>query len=632
MRLLNVILLGYRSIEFVEFEAGAFTVLFGKNNAGKTNLLEAIHEVINGGGYSTLDDGPSKTETSALRLKDSDYASEAFGALHVELHEGVPFDDSVVAAMGDAITGPPPHRVAFTDGGLFATDPHDSYRRAHDALTTADGASALLADPAITQFEGLEPVESLTLRTLFLDWKFNELNQGVGAAIGQLACRAGGLARRITMDRSAWLEAVDVPEIGIVYQLREDTMDRLAQFLQVTTELLPDFLDGSIEAVVNPPTMWQHSPKIELTYEERGRGPITHPLFADDERIHVEGLGQGAARWIAAAAQVALRLITDRPELTRLRDLGLGGSGYVLLIDEPEAHLHPSAVASIVRWCRQMVARGFTVITASHHEEFLRQSSDDVTLVHVTRDATRVRTNARTLPVTTTTRLQELAQDIGMHPASALALHRAILFVEGSLDEAVLDEFAGLELDAAGVKIIAIHGTRNYEGIVSAELLAGLGIKTGVLFDNTNPQTMLTKSNRKRSGEEQKLVKLLGLFEEKGLRAPVVFGVSEDDLLWALPSEAIREHYSGSFPGWKELRDECREALCKSPSDSVDWKAFARQRYGLEIDTPAGVRNIVRTLDLQNVGMPSIRAVTDEIIQWAKQSPQQNDPSKRGSA
>lgn len=45
MRLSRVILRWYRSVDFVEFELGRFTVLFGKNNAGKTNLLESIYGI-----------------------------------------------------------------------------------------------------------------------------------------------------------------------------------------------------------------------------------------------------------------------------------------------------------------------------------------------------------------------------------------------------------------------------------------------------------------------------------------------------------------------------------------------------------------------------------------------------------
>ena len=40
--LIRFILDGHRSVEHVEFDASPFTVLFGKNNAGKTNILETI--------------------------------------------------------------------------------------------------------------------------------------------------------------------------------------------------------------------------------------------------------------------------------------------------------------------------------------------------------------------------------------------------------------------------------------------------------------------------------------------------------------------------------------------------------------------------------------------------------------
>jgi predicted ATP-dependent endonuclease of OLD family len=312
-----------------------------------------------------------------------------------------------------------------------------------------------------------------------------------------------------------------------------------------------------------------------------------------------------------------LRLLAQYPNLMTLRDAGPRGfSGYVLLVDEPEAHLHPAAVASTVRWCQRMVDHGFTVVVATHHEEFLRAPGDDVALVHVTKDHSY--TNTRTLHSRRTAVLRELAADVGMHPATALSLHRAILFVEGTLDEAVLDEYGGLELDPAGVKIFPIHGTKNLEGLVTAEVVTELDIKVGILTDATDPATMLQRSGNKRSSEERKVIRVVEIAKQKGLPIPTVFGVPEDDLLFALPADAIRTYLKGPFPGWKELCTECREALGKGPSDSVDWKSYARERYGLPITDPGGVRHIVRALDLDNVPLPSIRSVIDDVVNWAK--------------
>ena len=89
-------------------------------------------------------------------------------------------------------------------------------------------------------------------------------------------------------------------------------------------------------------------------------------------------------------------------------------------------------------------------------------------------------------------------------------------------------------------------------------------------------------------------------------------------MLFALPAEAIRD-LKGPFPGWHELREECRAAEGRGPSDSVDWKSYAETRYGLPITTPDGVRTIIRDLDLAGVELPSIRAVVDEVIAWAGQ-------------
>jgi hypothetical protein len=81
--------------------------------------------------------------------------------------------------------------------------------------------------------------------------------------------------------------------------------------------------------------------------------------------------------------------------------------------------------------------------------------------------------------------------------------------------------------------------------------------------------------------------------------------------------KGIRETFSPSFPGWNELRDETRRALGAGPSESVDWKAYALEHYGLEINSSDGVRRIVRELDLANVPMPSLRAVVHSIVRWA---------------
>lgn len=569
MQLRSVFLCNYKSVDSVDFEATNFTVLFGKNNAGKTNILEGLFSLF----------APNDSKMIRNAAYSAAVPEIATGSIEVQLDSGVEPDESLAKKM-------------LTVGIVSQDSPRLGF----------NGSGAFVAGQQRGQVDGLF---DWNLHVLFLDWQVKDLHDLVEASIGRLVVERAVL----DVDDWPWLQGERNALNKRTWSVRPSAESAVDQLGSLVTDLLPDFLDGSISARVSDPTRWGFAPKVELMYLPHGS------LFPPGR---VDSAGEGVARWISAAVRIALHLMTERPSLRSLRDLGPKAfSGHLLLIDEPEAHLHPSAVQSVVRWCQRMVDHGFMVVVSSHHEEFLRAASPEVTMVHVAPDPDMPSTRARTVPTAATSRLLELAHDIGMHPAAALSLHRAILFVEGPLDEAVLDEYGGLRLDAAGVKIIPIHGTRNLEGLIALEVVSELGIRMGVLTDATDPLTMGERSGNKRSSEERKLMKVLAIAQEKGLPAPRIFGVPEDDLLFALPPDALRDYLKGPFPGWRELREECRVALSKGPSDSVDWKKFAKEKYNLPITDPSGVRLIVRSLDLQNVELPSVRQVIDEIVDWA---------------
>lgn len=575
MRVVSFYLTGHRSVEDLEFEAGAVTVLFGRNNAGKTNILETVFGIL------------SPDSDGILRRTVTDRLSSPRGALVVDLERGIPADEEVGFRIWGSEAWPEPARVSFTSFGVTPLEPND-----------------------LEDEWGVIPEESwggVSIETpsrpsaMLLDWSFINLHERVVSAVEALSQQSR---------YSPWLEPVRDGEV-FRYQVPSATEELVSRIASLATDLLPDFVDGAIRAHVTAPDLWQTMPKVLLEYEQRGATQCSDL---------VDAAGSGAARWIAAAVQVALQVAADHPGATSLRDVpGRHLSHYLLLVDEPEAHLHPGAVGSIVRWCSRMARHGVNILVASHHEAFLRAAGDAITLVHVTRDADLVTTAARTLPTAASRRLLELAEDVGVHPVTMLSLHSAILFVEGPLDEAVLDEFAGLELDAAGVKILPVHGTKNLEGIVAAEIVTDLAMRLGILTDATDPETMEQRSNKKKSSEEKKVLRVLKIAEEKGLPVPTPFGVVEEDLLFVLPTTAIRNFLQGPFPGWKELVEECRKEQGMSPSDSVNWKLFARERYGLPLDSTEGVREIVRSLDLAGVELPSLRRVVDQIVEWAAQ-------------
>jgi hypothetical protein len=121
MRLLRVYLLTDRLSNGVEFDAGPFTVLFGKNNTGKTNILEGL--------YGLFEDSDNRVVRARSHLPGQpQYVSvdrSSGGDVHAELEQGVAFDDAVYAAVSSEATTPP-RCIAFTRHGLFPGDPWEN--------------------------------------------------------------------------------------------------------------------------------------------------------------------------------------------------------------------------------------------------------------------------------------------------------------------------------------------------------------------------------------------------------------------------------------------------------------------------------------------------------------------------
>ena len=653
MRISRIYLANYPSGWDEEFEAGPFTVLFGRNNVGKTNLLEAIYTVL---APQLFRDGDRR-----VRGLRRDYGF--MGAIYADLEPGLAFDDGVLTLIPDEVDVGffprlPPDQVCFgwtsdneslpnpdSEPELWFVDPHDYWRETDaSGLITYEDRDELHVVGENARLVG----SAYGLRPLFLGWEIQDVDQWVTTKIDTLSTvwvsnfedstvvpspsgsRVGSDGWQTNVDPGtlSWMrgiqgfiEAIQDADAEPMWRVRPEVSARLDQLAALATDLLPDFLDGSLRVTLDVPTDWGRAPLVRVQYQERVAGGQPHPL---------NEFGRGASRWLAIAVQVALHIMeSDWVSSSMPRGAAKSYSGSVLLVDEPEAHLHPSAVASVVRWCQRMVDHGFQVIAASHHDEFLRGSNQETRFVHVSRDVeaatvasggadSRARTRARGVAIAATPVLRDLAAEVGMHPAVALSLHRGILFVEGTLDKAVLEEYAGPALDSAGVMIIPIHGTKNLEGLIDGEFTARLGIKAGVLTDKTDVATLWERSNKKRSGEEKKVARLLQRFQDQGLPLPTAFGIPEDDLLFALPTESVRVFLDGPFPGWHELREECRAAEGSGPSDSVDWKSYALTQYGLPITTADGVRRIVRSIDLAGIELPSIRAVVDEVIAWAR--------------
>ncbi|MDH3010069.1 ATP-dependent nuclease [Gordonia alkanivorans] len=584
MKLRDVYLDGYRTAEGVRFRAAPLTVLFGRNNAGKTNILEAV--------YAALHD-----PATVVRRSHADRSFTPFGAFEFAMGDASPFDKRVESSLAASGLAPQDHVLFWKEGlapgvhvdSLTLDFPWQEDQQWLDAATST-----------------IEP--QVTLRASMLDWDIQRIHQLVEDSAPKLV-RGDAYRGR----DAPWLTTVRDAEGNFAYRINPAIERIIDQVGSLATSLLPDFVDCSIGCHVTSADLWNSTPRVTLEFNQRGLKQC-----ADT----VELAGHGAARWIAAAVQIAIDLLDDHPGLEVVSQLEDGAlDGRLLLVDEPEANLHASAVTSVSRWTERMTRYGYTVFVATHHEEFLRNRTIEWELVHITRSEDLLYSEARNIEVRTVEQLRELALDVGMPPAAILSLYQAILFVEGPLDEAVLDEYGRLQLDSAGIKIVPIHGTKNLEGVVTGELVTQLHIKTAVLTDATVVGTMYDRSNRKRSSEEKKVLRILEIAARNNVAEPKVFGVPEDDLLFAIPVQAINSEYlkgKKALPDWKQLVRECRDEQSASPNQSVNWKEYAHRMYGVPLDTEEGVRELVRCVDLAGVALPSISRVLSELQEWVK--------------
>ncbi len=236
MRLLSLALHGHRSVEDLEFDAGQFTVLFGRNNAGKTNILEAIAGIF------------APKESSAIRGTPGDslwrwYGEPLLGprgAAVVQLEPGVPFDDAVVAAVSEGAAKPWDGPVSFTRNGAVR-----GYAKGFGVSETAADAPDIGSGDIVAAPE---------LHVLFLDWRFDDLHGRVEASIAALTSDTAG-------PLLPWLETVQASD-GADYRVPAEVRTRVDQLSSLASDLLPDFVDGSIDASVTSPSVWGDTPKL----------------------------------------------------------------------------------------------------------------------------------------------------------------------------------------------------------------------------------------------------------------------------------------------------------------------------------------------------------------------------------
>lgn len=317
--------------------------------------------------------------------------------------------------------------------------------------------------------------------------------------------------------------------------------------------------------------------------------------------LPLEALSQAQRRWALAAIAIAeaglphaTQELAYRDSFDALNDLVLPlvDSPFVVALDEPDGALHATAqrhaVDGLARFAKHRPA---TVWVSTHSREFLNHP--DVTPHHVSRDAEGALITNKLGPPQ-----RARVDELGLAPADLLLLHRAVLVVEGTHDQAVLDALIGDELAELRVLVLPMRGGRLLATVVDSYLLAhfsdtpviaaldNLSAKKisaywqDLLANRAGGQSSFDRvtsqhfTSRERD-EETFLINYCRAAAELGqVQRFGVFGFSKEDIPEYLPVAAIVPQ-AGS---WEVLRQEFAEQ-----TKSRSFKPWLKHRYGVEI-------------------------------------------------
>ncbi len=360
---------------------------------------------------------------------------------------------------------------------------------------------------------------------------------------------------------------------------------------------------GELSVSVLPPAYWlRQNRRLEPQLAQSHR----------EKPAPLRSLGLGLRAWSAVAVleAAAATRVEIAPYLQQLRKQWavstarlkdqtppnmdtFGERRPLLIVDEPERHLHPRAQVEIAGWLARG-ARERDTLLATHAVPFLNLPEEGASYSLVTRGGDGI-TSTTNVSADTFGFLESTATEAGLSgPAEALQTVRLVLLVEGSHDELVLRHFYRADLARGRILVVPIRGALNVNAIFDAPWLSRLGLPIVILFDDIDERVVMSSTKPPASNVAARSVWELLRHWDMPSPKPRVASFSLPDIFRAIPEKCIAkavEAEGGRFPGW----DVVDRAF--AGSNGVGFKPFLMKRSGLPPDTDS-TRLLARALEI----------------------------------
>ncbi|MFK8215446.1 ATP-dependent nuclease [Haloferax volcanii] len=434
----------YRSIANERLLLDDHTILIGKNNSGKSTVLDSIQDY-----FSLITENINYSGWFENRVRDwnEDYT--------ITFHAEYELNESDRKQIRESFNTDIPSRI-FPDNQPFGLLKHTISINSDGLAETR--LQTKIDDGWLLLYEQ-DPTESAYRLTDFDRIRSNRV---------ETVQTTDGVEIKGTVNKSG------VRKVDILTSVPEQFSDLLHRFASQVR---------SIDAIRNPMSNAQVSERsliqpdasdlaqVLQTYSQNNKEVFTEivskykeimegvtdirtPIWGTDNVstttvIDEEGIQEGfSLADISSGSKEILALITSI--------LASQNSTNILLIEEPELHLHPEAERALLKLIQEVSKSGPQVILTTHSDVFV-DSVNVNNIIRVKRDD-----NTNLKHVQQDNIPDELA-DLGYNKSNLLQ-SKGVVFVEGKSDERVLRQFGkklNFDFNENGVIIVELDGEGN---------------------------------------------------------------------------------------------------------------------------------------------------------------------------
>jgi putative ATP-dependent endonuclease of the OLD family len=444
----------FKSLISETLELSAFTPLVGYNNAGKSNILDAIKWVLRGG---SLTDTAFHDKTIAVEMegKISGISAAILGQLPANQQTAIqPY--LFTNALHIKRTQGQPNAGAKAIS-LLVRDPANignanEWRNAPTGLPQA--LEVLFPEPIhIGAMENAEEDVSKSKNT---------------TTIGKL------LAEIIGPIQTSYSTQVQTALNGVKDLLDADGVSRVAELNAFDTAV-----NGKVACFFPGVNIKVHIPTPELK-EIFSKGTIKVFENLNPAGKDVSALGHGAQRSIQMAL---VRHLADIK-----RNSGQQTSNTILLIDEPELYLHPQAIEVLRDALKTLSTQGYQVIFSTHSPFMITSSDVENTLLIRKNDTlgTHKRNSLRTAIATVAAaHPSQLGIVFSLSNSSNILFAERVILAEGKTENKLLPKIiqkvSGQTLGLHKTALVPIDGSGSTRKTI--EVLTAMAIPTKAIVD-----------------------------------------------------------------------------------------------------------------------------------------------------